>query len=521
MDKTKLSIYLVKDMFESTDQIFQLQTSILYRYSNEKVAYFVGSNINTPKWLHTFFTREDANIIIANSKVVLLVKRTIDNERRIFALTFGYGKSLFADDVLEERFGLKVLLNSTSDDSLRKISLVNIGGNYRQSQSQIPNTGSISEFGFDVERDLIRSVSAKTTDRQFGKSVAAGSDIFAVSVAYNVDNIEEFLDYCYTKYKSDRYKEHFEWIDNIAEIRSKSIVDRLNNELVELLIEQAYDKVWSAVPEIISWVEFDHFRYNGNRYDDINIGDIYNWLHDDNAINIDALKQRQIHYVSPDGIDINHWTIFKCLIAEFSIGGKQYCLCNGKWYKISDDYASKINTEYANIPLSQIDTIDYSPDGRVDYGETQYNAELAAHLPHSIYLHEIGEIPYGGGSGNKIEVCDILTENHELLHIKKNSGSSTLSHLFNQGAVSGELLLDSAFRQKANDKLRALGRTECFNEDFLSRDYTVVFGIINKSPDDRPKIPFFSKVAIRYAYQRLRGIGYTVQIKNIFSTHRL
>ena len=40
-------------------------------------------------------------------------------------------------------------------------------------------------------------------------------------------NIEDFLIYCYTKYKEEKYKENFEWIDNIKEVKSKIEKDKI------------------------------------------------------------------------------------------------------------------------------------------------------------------------------------------------------------------------------------------------------------------------------------------------------
>ena len=117
-----------------------------------------------------------------------------------------------------------------------------------------------------------------------------------------------------------------------------------------------------------------------------------------------------------------------------------------------------------------------------------------------------------GMGKSSIEVCDVLSNNH-LIHVKKNGGSSYLSHLFNQAAVSGEMLLDINFRKEVNKKIWTL----VFDDDFISNQYTVVLAIITKTVDERPKIPFFSKVSIQYAIDGLKRKGYNVEIKNIFN----
>ena len=118
-----------------------------------------------------------------------------------------------------------------------------------------------------------------------------------------------------------------------------------------------------------------------------------------------------------------------------------------------------------------------------------------------------------GMGRSSIEVCDVLTHDKKLIHVKKNGGSSYLSHLFNQASVSGEILLDVNFRNEVNKKIEK----NIFPRDFIPNDYTIVLAIITNSNVDRPKIPFFSKVSVQYAIDGLKRKGYNVEIKNIYN----
>ena len=68
---------------------------------------------------------------------------------------------------------------------------------------------------------------------------------------------------------------------------------------------------------------------------------------------------------------------------------------------------------------------------------------------------------------------------------------------------------------KYNEKLTEKGMSKYIDEDFKASNYTIVLGIISKYNEVRPKIPFFSKVAIRYTVKTLLNLGYRIQIKNI------
>lgn len=108
-----------------------------------------------------------------------------------------------------------------------------------------------------------------------------------------------------------------------------------------------------------------------------------------------------------------------------------------------------------------------------------------------------------------------MTNNNELIHIKKNGGSVYLSHLFNQAAVSAELLNDENFRKKVDEKMVENQFDKKFSKDFKTADYTIIIGIINKYHEERPKIPFFSKVSLGYTIKRMQNLGYKVELKNI------
>lgn len=59
------------------------------------------------------------------------------------------------------------------------------------------------------------------------------------------------------------------------------------------------------------------------------------------------------------------------------------------------------------------------------------------------------------------------------------------------------------------------GEDVSFLDNFKSNDYEIIIAIINKFPEDRPKIPFFSKVAICFTYTNITNLGYGMKLKNI------
>ena len=98
----------------------------------------------------------------------------------------------------------------------------------------------------------------------------------------------------------------------------------------------------------------------------------------------------------------------------------------------------------------------------------------------------------------QIEPCDLLRLNNEglqLFHIKLGTRSAMLSHLFNQAAVSVDLLLSE---NESRDKLKQLleGREESSAVD--CKKFSIVYGIVtHRNIDDGVKLlPLFSKISL-------------------------
>ena len=208
-----------------------------------------------------------------------------------------------------------------------------------------------------------------------------------------------------------------------------------------------------------------------------------------------------------DNESIYEWKAYNCIVAEISLDNCEYCLSNGKWYKINNNFATDINRQYNEIDLFGETFIDYD-----HADEDAYNSALVGSLDSSLLLHTYKITT--GGQGNNIEPCDVFW-NNKIIHIKRNGGSSLLSHLFNQALVSSQMWLDASARQQLKNKMREKGCPNIIPDRFNSSDYEIVLAIINKFTDERPKIPFFSKVAICFTVKNITNFGFKVSLKNI------
>ena len=521
----KLSIYLIKkehvqhgDILTDIDELESEELKDIGKF------YFKESQRFPPPWVKKFFAgslKDHESLYNASSKAVLLVEIKVGKDKRIFVIAFGYGLYLLRTGVCEERFGLKTTLNIIDHESLRKINKKNMSIAPKDTSEQLTKEGVIANFGIDIEQDLIVSITGKSKNQNdFGKTVT-GKTGLSVSVKRDLYSIKDFLEKCYKRYISDDYKKDFGWIDHIVEVKDVKIRDGLNNNMIkEFRRREDLVTTWMAVPDIIEWQDVKGFRYNKKKIEelkeDICIEDFLSSLSDEDEQKLDAnfLKNKEVYCINADNEEVRyHWKVYDCIYSEITYEGKTFLLSNGQWYKIEEKFSDKIKLDYSGFRDTDcdIDLPEYSHKN-----EGAYNKAVPEERE-GFYCMDQKIIQHGGGRG-KIEFCDLITEEKELIHVKHYGVSSVLSHLFNQGFVSGELLLqDNEFREKVNKKLSKLSnRVEIKSpkDGFKASDYEIIFAIISSDKGDL-EIPFFSKISLLNIKKRLESYGYKVFIKKI------
>lgn len=514
--KNKLSIYLIKDEYADNDEvILKSSKKVLGELDDIGAVYYAPSVTTVPKWLNDFYCGQvtDKKIFTSNARVALITRVNVTEDiKKTFAITMGYGKNLLENDVVENDFGIKVVLNSISHDNLRKINKTNIGGNQKTSSEQLPLASEIDEFGFDVENDLISAITGLSNDDTITEGMMSGSDLLSLNVNVDITNLKEFLQKVYKKYCSTKYRENFGWIDHIKRVKDKKLISKLEQRTVQLIKENS-PNIWMAVPEVVEWENIKGFKYTKEDLeDDIDISKVIESFSKGFTI-FEQLRNKKITAISnSDGESpYKAWMSHKCLVGEVEVDGKAYCINNGCWYCVDKDFVQLVNEEYDMIPVSDMVFMDCKA-GRVT--ENEYTTEFVKTKSGYMICMDKKDVYHGGGR-SQVELCDILTSDGKYIHIKPYSGSATLSHLFNQAVVSAELVItDKEFLRKANKKIQEV--TD--KKDFLISDGDhpdVILAIISKDDVDRPNIPFFSKVALRHTKRRLKAYNCNLEIKNI------
>jgi uncharacterized protein (TIGR04141 family) len=267
-------------------------------------------------------------------------------------------------------------------------------------------------------------------------------------------------------------------------------------------------KIWMAAPEIINWERVGGFRFprlgRSPEFFDIHLDYFLESVPDKAKLDKDTLAHRRVVCVDQNGDQLYAWQAYKCLYAEIEDLDDIFLLSGGLWYRVTPDFVKQINRAYNDVP----DYPNVLPEFN-DKEEGDYNKRVAKGAPHRFALMDRKTIAYGGAQST-IEFCDLYTASKDILHLKRYGQSSTLSHLFSQGLVSGELFrMEAAFRERVNSKLPKSHKLADPKRPPKFGEYQVVFGVIT----DRAAplvLPFFSRLNFKHATSRLAAYGFRV-----------
>jgi uncharacterized protein (TIGR04141 family) len=467
---------------------------------------------HTPRWVRLFVDKVPAlqKLLNSNASALLFVQRG----DRLYALTFGYGRSLLEPGSWEEDFGLRVTLNSVDIKKIRSVDRATLDSIGQHSRIQASREATMGEFGLDLEQDLLQAVTGIPTDVTLGKQLT-GKDALNVKLPITLNKLPELLDRYTAQAASQAYKEVFPWLDQIHELKNPATIAELDTIMVERIKAEDFTKgLWLSIPEIIDWSEVDGFKYRDAQsapsHIDVHISTFLEEIGGAKATSLEMLKKRRkVHAVSQlTGEVIESWTVYRCLYCEIEQGNETYLLNNGKWYRVGTDFRQRINEQFTKVPRCELHLPQYD-----DKSETEYNARIVKQFPSQFELLDKKLIKCSG-QYDKIEFCDLLGKDKKIIHVKRYAGGSApLSHMFAQAVVSGSLLRrDSDFRKQVINLLSEPFQNLIHEPE--TDEYEIVLAIVSKSKHDLT-IPFFSRVNLNNAWVRLQELGYRVSLAKI------
>lgn len=453
--------------------------------------------------------------------------------KRIIALTFGTGHHSLNPDAFERGFGLRVTLNSVARSTLRSLDIATLDATTFLKRIQASRNADLEGFGIDIDRDLLRLAAGSPRDPTFARSLA-GKDALTINTKTSSTDVFEKCKRALTLYEAEDYKKDFGFIDFVAPVRDRGLLDKLDALVfaeIKNLVEDKASDLHICLPDILDPEEGLEIGYYGLGlksgaklgHTELAIEDYVAELKSGDFAQIpDMAALRASHEVRVivDGEGDKHRKrkLYECFVFELEYRKTIYVLFGGEWFVVDKAFHTSVENDFTAL-LSAIPFVS-STSKR---SEREFIEELNAEK-NLLNLDQVKLAPTGMPGAN-LEPCDFLSRSKQFIHLKDGHGSAPISHLWNQGIVSAESFVrdekfrmdlrkatkqrEKKFKKSGFDKLLPDGRSKPSPAEF-----TVVFGIMRSRNEKSStlSLPFFSKISLRGIADRIQLMGYKVEV---------
>jgi uncharacterized protein (TIGR04141 family) len=440
---------------------------------------------------------------------------------RWFALTFGSGRHLLDGRAYERDFGLKVALNAVDPDRLRGAQARTFNDYALHTSRQLSRLSDVDALELDVQRDLLKALEGVLRDEEVGRRLV-GRDAARLTAELDAAAIASKCAELFVLSESDAYKSAFPWVGTIEEIRDPEEVEVVERLAFDALGKREFSLFDLYPPEFVA-TEIVEFRHWPGIASAVITEPGPKLLQEPIRIPMSATNARaaveryRLIGVDSGGDEVDRWTYLECLHFETVHAGATYILDGGSWYRIEQNLVTDVESFMQSLGPSNLQL----PDAGRGQIERHYN-EMAAERPDLTLIDR--KLVYLMGRSS-VEPCDLLSPQGHLVHVKpRKGGSAPLSHLFAQAVVSAECLLGEPEFQK---QFRALLQKHdpafvpMLDDPIRARNFSIVLALITDRPGTAypaRELPFFSKLTLRLAVQRLRNMRFKVYVDGIART---
>ncbi|BDU40843.1 TIGR04141 family sporadically distributed protein [Vibrio nigripulchritudo] len=523
MKKISTSIYLLKGSVSSNTAVMNTHDCIEHSLEiegTEAKLFIKQPSSNKPAFADLFTQQPNFKEMDFGSNQSTGGVLQVQFAGNTFYLTFGHGYHLLDKDYFEPNFGLRVALNSTDIEEVRSVDTASNKAAPLNTRMQCGKGTKVNDFPIDVDEDMLQAIVGKSSEAIFNSQISGNRYALGIKLTADLKLLPTILTKAWQYFKAP-LKPELKWVENIAEVTEDKLIDTLNNALVNALSQPTQNDFYLLEPEVVDLDLIAGYSYEKRSTQMFEMLSLSRYvkaatLNGKRALELSHLKTKCKIYAKDDNHQtVKTWSGLECIYGELVHNGEHFAIRNGVWYQMNKDFVKEVNDAIAQIPAYQYSLPDYDHKN-----EGAYNCDVAAQRT-EIQSLDTKNIMLGGGK-SRFEFCDLANSNNgtdskfDLIHVKhyKNS-SAELSHLFSQGVVSAEIFRSSAeARKKLYDSHPNVMPLSNSKQQPNANDYRVVFAIYGVKALPH-KLPFFSKVNLRNAYNRLNLLGYHVALAHI------
>ncbi len=507
MAKTRtFSIYLLKEEVRIEDAL--KENHGLSRLDGNdstldepNITIYLSEARTTPPWWKAYLGIEQ-DLNQRQEGALVFISCCIEDTTRTFVLTFGMTYHKLQEGFYEYDFGLRTTLNAIDPTKIKSTETVQ-PDNAKRQRMQSPTADTLSFFDFNRDQNIIKTLAGKVKPEysKWFKS-ATGVNSIRITSSVEVENLPQLCRQLYDLYSSDNYRQVFPDLFNIAPVKDPSVKQDLERALIDSYNGENYENLIITIPEMLDplWNTF-RYTYQKNRSSELSEHSMLSLKEVLPRVDsMEQLKGAKLQILNEEQEPIKAYSIEECFVFDCIHNSKHYHFCDGSWYCVDEGYIRRIE-QALEQGIRQVE--DYDLPSYQHQNEGEYNMAVPEYNPSYICLDRRSIAPAGQ---TPIEPCDLLRLNNEelqLFHIKRETKSAMLSHLFNQGIVSIDLLRSE---ESSRCKLKEiLDNQDTYNMVIDRKNFSVVFGIVTHREIENGVhlLPLFSRISL---YRVIRAL---------------
>ncbi len=472
-----------------------------------------------------------------SSGAILFARTNVGGKEQYVAWCFGQGSRWLRRQAQTPRFGLLAALNALaaaeSDGSgVTGASLTARDGNLRRANlsTAVPTTADAIPR-IDTLADVLVSARIRTGHEVLGVA-SAGKSLQFSAVIKDASDFRRLSDLIVDLAGQDGYRRSHGWIDFIVPEADDSVC-----EAVLDAVWAGFDAADMAINVDIAWwadprePESDHpvthWRLAGERAGKFAVRNrALTWPGVRSQLTRRlgttagaAALETNIRFFASDDEELGHCNVRDLLSAELTIDGVTYVLADGEICRIEADFLTELDHG-----LQQL----VAPSNLVPYQAGEAEADYNSRAAQATGMLKLDTTDIRPSGATQIEPCDLLGADGTLCHLKRHTSATGISHLANQAISSATVLLR---RPESRAKMRRL-----IDQSTWDGDKDRIKSQIDQMPTSVVRLPvvlaiigewsspaiknlsLLSRLALRSASQKLRDLGFPVQIMLIGPT---
>lgn len=460
--------------------------------------YLADNAPSEPWWKDYWGINRDLNQVSKGAIVFLPVSD------KCLALTFGHTQHNLKNEAYEYDFGLRTTLNAVDPSKIRSTDILQPEDAKRE-RIQSPVASDLTFFDINSDESIVKRLTgAVRPELQVYFKHVSGANNVRISSKVAVSEICTLCSKLLEIYEKDDFKTAFPDIQSITPIKDPTIIGQLDSILLEAFRTDSIDLVLT-IPEILDHESDPQFSFSGafgprTTYDDVFICHYREFLNSRSIVSITLqnLHHHRMNVKDENGDTKQSYPIYQCLLFDCEHENMHFHLCGGNWYRVEQDYISELkenlDPHFSEHPVLQECNV---------LREDGYSQAVATANAEYICLDKSNIAPAGQ---TQVEPCDLYTVTDgtaNLIHLKISTRSESLSHLFNQGVNSVELL---RLNESARERLKNLVPDVTQKVPIEEAKFAVVYGIITAKDKSKKSdaLPIFSRISLRRTLKALK-----------------